>query len=387
MKSKTMVINYDVLQRVKERYQQGVPDTVDAVNRLIREADEQLTKGPFSVMQKRYIPPSGNFHDFMSLHLFSWPNPDTSNGMPYVVRDGQRNPAYKEFDRVPLGDMCTAVKTLGLAYFLTGTASYAAHASRLLKVWFFDEATRMNPSLVFSSYSPGRDLHRNGNGIIGSLNFTRMLDAVGFLDGSPDWSSNDKLQLQAWFSAYREWMLTSSPGKTEGVANNNHGLWYDVQVLTYSFFLGDDSFVKQYVETTTRPRIALQIEPNGQMPLETARATGLHYTEYALNAILDMATLAQHAGIDLFNYQTSDGRGIRKALDWAIPYFLKPLTWPYQQIDEFQPGKCVPHLYRFARAYRDPSLIATAKKLQGWEKILAHTIVAHCQGEDVCPIK
>ncbi len=387
MKSKTMVINFDVLQRIKERYQQGVPDTVNAVNRLIREADEQLTKGPFSVMQKKTTPPSGDHHDFMSLRLYYWPNPNTPDGLPYIQRDGHRNLDYKKFDRVPLGDMCGAVKVLGLAYFLTGTAAYAAHASRLIKVWFLDEATRMNPNLNFSSYAPGLEIHKDGNGIIGTINFTRLLDAVGFLDGHPDWTPDHKRQLQAWFKDYRDWMLTSDPGKTEGATKNNHGVWYDVQVLVYSLFIGDDSFVKQYAETTARPRIDLQIDPSGQMPHETARPTGLHYTEYLLNAFLDLATLSRHVGIDLFNYQTSDGRGIRKALDWAIPYFLKPLTWPYQQIDEFQPGKCVPHLYRFARAYCDPSLIATAKQLQGWEKISAHTIVAHCQGEEVCSIK
>jgi hypothetical protein len=383
MKSKTMVINFDVLQQVKERYRQGDPDTGKAVNRLIREADEQLTQGPFSVMQKKFTPPSGNRHDYMSLHLYFWPNPDSPDGLPYFLRDGVRNPACKEFDRTPLGDLCTAVKILGLAYFLTGTSSYAAHASHLLKVWFLDETMRMNPNLNFSSYAPGHSVHRDGNGILGTLNFTRLLDAVGFLDGHPDWSPDDKRQLQRWFSAYRDWMLISNPGTTEKTAKNHHGVWYDVQVLVYSLFIEDDSFVKQYLETTSCPRIGLQIEPDGQMPLETSRPTGLSYTEYTINALLDLATLAQHAGIDLFNYQTADGRGIRKALDWAIPYFLKPLSWPYQQIDEFQPGKCVPHLYRFAQAYRDPSLIEIAKKFQGWEKLSAHTLVAHCQGEDV----
>jgi hypothetical protein len=387
MKSKTMVINFDVLQYVKERYQQGAQDAVSAVDHLIREADEQLARGPFSVMQKKTVPPSGNRHDYMSLHLFSWPNPDSPNGMPYLRRDGIRNPDYKKFDRVPLGDLCTAVKTLGLAYFLTGIASYGAYASRLIKVWFLDESTRMNPNLNFASYAPGRQINQDGSGIIGSLNFTRLLDAVGFLDGHPDWSTDHKRQLQTWFSAYREWMLTGRSGMTDRMLKNNLGLWYDVQVLVYSLFVGDDSFVKQYAETTSRSRIAQQIESSGQMTHETVRALGLGYTEYSLNALLDLATLAQHAGIDLFNYQTSDGRGIRKALDWAIPYFLKPLSWPYQQIDEFQPGKCVPHLYRFARAYHDPSLIETAKKLQGWEKNSAHTIIAHCQGEDVYPVK
>lgn len=374
-----MIINREILERTRTRYRQGEASVGEVVSRLCIEADAFLSQGPFSVMDKAAIPPSGDKHDFMSLRLYYWPNPATPDGLPYVNRDCERNPDYVLYDRVPLGDLCTAVKVLALAYFLTGKEAYGAHARRLIGVWFFDEATRMNPNLNFASYAPGLDLHKDGNGIIGSINFTRLLDAIPFLEGYPEWTAADHRQLQEWFRAYLDWMLTSEPGRIEQKTRNNHGLWYDVQVLCFARFIGEEAFALDYVKSTALPRIGQQIAPDGEMPHETRRPSGLHYTEYNLNALLDLATLAQGLGVDLFGYSTPDGRGIRAALGYALPYFLDPTSWPHQQIGEFQPGKCVPHLYRFARAYKDPTLIAAAKQLKGWEKISAYTLITQCQ--------
>jgi len=374
-----MVIDFELLHQTKMRYLAGDPHLAKEVERLCAEAELCLGKGPFSVMDKQFTPPSGDKHDFMSLGLYYWPNPSTPDGLPYVHRDCVRNPDYVLYDRVPLGDLCTTVKVLGLAYFLTGNRVYGAHACRLLRVWFFDEATRMNPNLNFASYAPGHDKHKSGNGIIGTINFTRLLDAILFLEGHPDWMDAEQEKLEGWFRAYRDWMLNSEPGQAEQNAKNNHGLWYDVQLLCFSLFIGDTDFAKNYLKRVSYPRIGEQIAPDGEMPYETKRPSGLHYTEYNLNALLDLATLAQRLGDDLFHYTTPDGRGIRQALDWALPYFVDPSSWPYQQISEFQPGKCVAHLYRFAQAYQDSGLIEIAKKLTGWEKISAYTLLTQCQ--------
>ncbi len=44
-----------------------------------------------------------------------------------------------------------------------------------------------------------------------------------------------------------------------------------------------------------------------------------------------------------------------------------------------EPGKCIPHLYRFARAYNEPSFIDAARQLEGWEKVSAYTRITMCQ--------
>ncbi len=42
--------------------------------------------------------------------------------------------------------LCEVVNTLGLAYYFSGDGKYAEHAGQLIRVWFLDKATRMNPT-------------------------------------------------------------------------------------------------------------------------------------------------------------------------------------------------------------------------------------------------
>jgi len=44
--------------------------------------------------------------------------------------------------------------------------------------------------------------------------------------------------------------------------------------------------------------------------------------------------LGEHVGVDLWNYQTGDGRSLRKALEFLIPYIDPQNKWPWQQISE-----------------------------------------------------
>src|SRR5437588_2111836 len=63
-----------------------------ALRKLEGEARKALNGGPFSVTSKAATPPSGDKHDYMSQAPYFWPNPRTPNGLPYIRRDGERNP-------------------------------------------------------------------------------------------------------------------------------------------------------------------------------------------------------------------------------------------------------------------------------------------------------
>src|SRR6202165_907703 len=63
------------------------------LSEAIRDAaDRAMKAGPFSVMDKGTVPPSGDKHDYMSQAPYFWPDPKKANGLPYVRRDGERNP-------------------------------------------------------------------------------------------------------------------------------------------------------------------------------------------------------------------------------------------------------------------------------------------------------
>jgi hypothetical protein len=45
-----------------------------------------------------------------------------------------------------------------------------------------------------------------------------------------------------------------------------------------------------------------------------------------------IARLAESVDVDLWNYRTSDGRGIKKAFEWLFPYAKNEKEWTFKQI-------------------------------------------------------
>ncbi len=67
------------------------------LKQLMDRANEKLTEGPFSVVNKTQVPPSGDKHDYISMGTYWWPDPNTDDGLPYVRKDGQANPEIYEY--------------------------------------------------------------------------------------------------------------------------------------------------------------------------------------------------------------------------------------------------------------------------------------------------
>jgi hypothetical protein len=119
----------------------------DLLKQLLTRADSYLMEEANSVMDKKQLPPSGDKHDFLSLAPFHWPDDTKPNGIPYTYRDGQLNPEASAVpDRENLGKMIGRVKILSVAYYYTGDTVYANKTSELLRTWFINNDTRMNPS-------------------------------------------------------------------------------------------------------------------------------------------------------------------------------------------------------------------------------------------------
>jgi hypothetical protein len=326
-----------------------------AVADLRSRADKELKAGPFSIVtnNKPRLAPSGDKHDYVSMAPYFWPDPNKPDGLPYLRKDGRVNPEREKYDRPLLGKMSTAVSTLGLAYYLTGEEKYAEHAARLLRVWFLDAQTRMNPNLNYAQFIPGINEGR-GIGIIDTVGLVKVVDAIGMLEGARAWNKADQTGLERWFRDYLQWLQTSKNGKEEAAAANNHGSWYDVQVCAFALFIGEPDIAKKVVDECKTKRIARQVEPDGRQPLELKRTKAFDYSRGNLEALFGLATLGDRFGVDLWNYQTQDGRSIRKALEWLIPFATGEKKWEYEQIKELQGGALAPLLRRAAVAYKEP---------------------------------
>src|SRR5436305_1129232 len=89
-----------------------------AIRALVHQADKDMSAGPYSVMHKKLTPPSGDKHDYYSVGPYWWPDPSKPDGLPYIRRDGEVNPARNDnqTDSREIHDMFGTVQTLALAY-------------------------------------------------------------------------------------------------------------------------------------------------------------------------------------------------------------------------------------------------------------------------------
>jgi hypothetical protein len=351
------------LLATRQRIRDGDKRLESALSRLRRDSQKALSTATQSVVTKDATPPSGDKHDYMSQAPYFWPNPKTADHLPYIRRDGERNPEINKIsDHQTMDRMVSAVETLALDYYFEGDEACVAKAAQLLRAWFVDPPTRMNPNLQYAQAIPGVNTGR-GIGLIETRGLTRVVDAIGLLGGSKAWTEADQRNLEQWFAKFLQWMLESTNGRDEAAAKNNHGTYYDLQVSSFALFVRKRDLAIHILETARAKRIATQIEPDGRQPLELVRTKAWSYSVGNLDGLMLLATLGERVGVDLWNYHTADGRSIRRALDYLAPFAFGEKKWPDQQIGEWQPDTLFPLIRRAARQYQDQQYRALIKKV------------------------
>ena len=341
-KPTTFLLSADLLRSNKEKIQRGDQPLRTAQQSVLISADQVLKKAAHSVVEKSKTPPSGDKHDYMSVGPYWWPDSTKANGLPYIRKDGQVNPERSAIkDETHLKDLSNDVQTLAVAYHFSDDEKYARRAAELLRVWFLNPDTRMNPNLNYGQAIPGITDGR-GIGLIDTRGLAKLVDAVQLLNGSKAWPKADHVALQGWFRQFLDWMRTSPIGKDEADEHNNHGTYYDLQAIAFALFLDDKPLAKQLIEQQTYARIQSQLTADGSQPHELARTLSWDYSVMNLMGFFGLARLAENVNIDLWTYETPDGKGIKKAFSWMLPYASGQKTWNYKQIkpmhrDLFEP--------------------------------------------------
>ena len=315
--------------------------------------------------EKEQAPPSGDRHDYMSLAPYFWPDPTKPGGRPYVRRDGERNPESRDpraNDGPRIAKMGNSIETLSLAYFFTGDEKYATHAAEMARVWFIAPATRMNPNFTYAQAVPGKADGRP-EGILEARHIAVAIDSLGLLVDAKVLSDADRKAMVAWLREYVRWLLASPAGREEQAADNNHGTYYDVQVVRLALCLDRKDYARRILVAAKKRRIAAQIAADGSQPHELKRTKSLSYSRFNLEALCELATLGEHAGVDLWGYAGPDGASIRRGIEFIAPYVDEPSKkWPHEQIDEVKKEDFLPILRCAALAYKAPAFEAIVEK-------------------------
>ena len=339
--SSLIFINEGRLKRSNALIIQKDVNYVAAYKKLISAANKVLTKEPNPVVNKTTVPPSGNKHDYISIAPYFWPDSTKPNGLPWLAKDGQVNPLTRgdNTDQVRMHDLWDALHHLSLAYYFSKDVKYANKAKDLIKVWFIDEATKVNPHINYGQSVPG-GVEGRPLGVIEWDGISRLVSTMQLLDRDKLLLIPFKNSVDKWLSDYTNWLRTSKIGLEEDAQAQNHGNWYDFQVVGLLRYLGRNQEAKEKVEAA-KTRIASQIQPDGSMPLELRRTKSVYYCEMNLRALTFVTEMGRTLGVDLWAYQTPDGRSIKKAFDYLRPFALGEKEWVGNQIVGGGPKKAI----------------------------------------------
>ena len=304
---------------------------------IIKKADKMLTERDVAVTDKsaealKYS--GGDLHNYVSSSIYFWPDTTDAN-KPWIRVDGKFNIDFQnKFDYITCSKMTERVKNMTLTWWLTNDLKYARKAVEQIRVWFLNKETCMNPNMERAQFVPNDLSSRSVGscyGILDAERFTTVLNCVGILRLSGAWTEKDNIALQAWFREFTKWLMESKNGKQEGSQLNNHGVFYDVTLCTGLLFANDTATARKVLNEVPVKRIQVQIEPDGSMPRELARAGSFHYLVVNLEAFTKLATVAEKANLDLWNYKTADNRSIKSAINYAVPYLNGTKLWEYKE--------------------------------------------------------
>ncbi len=295
--------------------------------RVIPAATQYLREAPITITSFQSTRSGGGVHDYFSEGDYWWPDPDNPKG-PYIQKDGLTNPNNFVGHRQALIRLSLQVPALTAGWMLTRDRRYANHAIKHLRAWFIEEKTLMNPSLLYAQAIKGRYTGR-GVGIIDTLHLVEVARAATLLEQGGVMSPSERAGLRAWFDTYLTWMNTHEYGKAERDAKNNHGTCWALQAAEFARYLSRrdiTSFCKDRYKTTIVPG---QIAPDGSFPEELKRTKPYGYSLFNLDALAGLCQVLSTEADNLWLFETKDGRGVRKALAFMVPFIADKASWKY----------------------------------------------------------
>lgn len=290
-------------------------------------ADRFLKEQPITITSFRSPHSAGGLHDFFSEADYWWPDPKEAGG-PYIQRDGMTNPDNFVEHRRAMIRFATQVATLTSAYRLTGDERYAAHALKHLRAWFADEATLMNPHLLYAQAIHGRVTGR-GTGIIDTIHLVEVARSAGLLAACRSAVPAGTKAVTRWFTDYLAWLTTHAYGIAERDAKNNHATCWVMQVAAFARLTGDAKLLDFCRDRYKRVLVPDQMAPDGSFPLELKRTKPYGYSLFNLDAFATICQILSTPSDNLWEWTLPDGRGVGKAMQFLYPYMRDKSKWPF----------------------------------------------------------
>jgi hypothetical protein len=330
---------------------------------ILQQAAWAMKQQPVTVTAQSSPRSAGGKHDFFSEADYWWPNPQFPDS-PYVQRDGMTNPENFIAHRKAMTRLSQIVGALASAYVITRDEKYVAQVLQHCRAWFVDTATIMYPNLQFAQAIKGRVTGR-GIGIIDTI---QLMEVVLGLQAMQDAKTMDRQLLAAiknWFEQYMQWLTTHQYGKDEMNAANNHGTCWVMQVAAFARFTGNAKLLQFCRDRYKQVLLPNQMAADGSFPQELRRTKSYGYSIFNLDAMTTICQLLSTPQDNLWTYSTSDGRSIRKGIEYLYPFIVDKSKWPKPPDVMYWDNWPVaqPFLLFGATAYKNKSWLNTWKSL------------------------
>lgn len=291
------------LDAVKAKIQAGQQPWKAAYDKLIAAANSELNQTPRAVV------------DDDGKHPFSDPfDPD------------------KRLDYAAAQDMGAAIHTLSAAWRLSGDGRYGAKALSLLDHWALKDSTYMDPDMAKAS----------SERLLAIITMPSMVYGADLIWGYSGWTQAQRTEFTAWVKKLGDSAKVTPPDNSGSQQNKENWRWNLVAVCAG---WSQDQSLMDYVIDQYKTRLYTfiggpgqksgSVDLSGLLLKEYNRQSstfdgGLHYSNYALNAMTQMLTVVQANGTDLFSYVApQNGASIKLSYDRMTPYNLNPSSWPY----------------------------------------------------------
>ncbi len=297
-----LFISNTELMSVKAKYAARQEPWFSAGNAVMGVANAELSKSYYSVVNN-----GGGANYYTD---------------PPYTSDGVINPNVDRSDYIAAGGLGKAVRSLAIAYQLTGDTKYADKAVYFLDKWMVDSTTYMNPK-----YTGGQ------SGIELSITMPAIFYGIDLLEPYPGWSVSSKQSVLSWVSSFSD-----NAAAQNWSAQNNWQDWLNVTVASSAALIGNSERLNGAINKW-KTRLDAHVNTSGFFTQEITRTLSLDYSMFAMDAFTQTALIAKHNGTDLFSYTSPTGKSLKLTYDKHAGYLVNPATWPYKQISSYKGGE------------------------------------------------
>lgn len=360
-----MFLNQNEIDTIKTKINNNEEPWKTAYQGLISDANNALG---LPIQSVTYHGNTGNDY-YTEPPYCGWKRVD---GKDPDCRDGQMNPNADREDYTAAIALGKAVRSLGLAYSFTGDTKYADKAIQLINAWSIDPTTKMNPS--FTNGQSQIELANTMSGVFYGA------DLIWNYQG---WNNAEKEAFKTWT---RNFISSAMSHTWCGDFCQNFENWR-LTFISSAAIIAEDSNNLDYAFNRWKEITSANIDTDGSIKYDRDRqAGGFFYSMFNLIATIDTAEIARHQGVDLYNYKTSDGRGLELALDFHAQYVTNTDSWPYTKGGyDTDPGRSKNNAAIYELAYSFKKKTSYQNAINRWgrpmdeARVMGPTTLTHAQ--------